>query len=212
MNKLKINNGLAAIILLASLFAGWQTLLLAVILMLIFCEVNDKVRNLMVNVIAFLVGLTLISFAWSIISDGVSLVFKGIESIVNVINSYLSYTNQISITTLQTKFMSPVTTIISFLDSGVDYLVMLTKFLFVISTLTGHAMKENPFGKKVSEYASKAVNYISSFEQPVPNNNYNGMPQNNNFQMNNMPQNNNIQMNNIPQNNNYPSNNSNDVL
>ena len=87
MNKLKINNGLAAIILLASLFAGWQTLLLAVILMLIFCEVNDKVRNLMVNVIAFLVGLTLISFAWSIISDGVSLVFKGIESIVNVINS-----------------------------------------------------------------------------------------------------------------------------
>ena len=48
MNKLKINNGLAAIILLASLFAGWQTLLLAVILMLIFCEVNDKVRNLMV--------------------------------------------------------------------------------------------------------------------------------------------------------------------
>ena len=63
MNKLKINNGLAAIILLASLFAGWQTLLLAVILMLIFCEVNDKVRNLMVNVIAFLVGLTLISFA-----------------------------------------------------------------------------------------------------------------------------------------------------
>ena len=97
MNKLKINNGLAAIILLASLFAGWQTLLLAVILMLIFCEVNDKVRNLMVNVIAFLVGLTLISFAWSIISDGISLVFKGIESIVNVINSYLSYTNLISI-------------------------------------------------------------------------------------------------------------------
>ena len=153
MNKLKINNGLAAIILLASLFAGWQTLLLAVILMLIFCEVNDKVRNLMVNVIAFLVGLTLISFAWSIISDGVSLVFKGIESIVNVINSYLSYGNQINIATLQTKFMSPVTTIISFLDSGVDYLLMLTKFLFVVSTLTGYAMKENPFSKKVSEYA-----------------------------------------------------------
>lgn len=207
MNKLKINNGLAAIILLASLFAGWQTLLLAVILMLIFCEVNDKVRNLMVNVIAFLVGLTLISFAWSIISDGVSLVFKGIESIVNVINSYLSYTNQISITTLQTKFMSPVTTIISFLDSGVDYLLMLTKFLFVVSTLTGHAMKENPFGKKVSEYASKAVNYVSSFEQPVPNNNYNGMPQNNNYPGNNQPRNNNMYPN-----NNFPGNNSNDIL
>ena len=207
MNKLKINNGLAAIILLASLFAGWQTLLLAVILMLIFCEVKDKERNLMVNVIAFLVGLTLISFAWSIISDGVSLVFKGIESIVNVINSYLSYGNQINIATLQTKFMSPVTTIISFLDSGVDYLLMLTKFLFVVSTLTGHAMKENPFNKKVSEYASKAVNYVSSFEQPVPNNNYNGMQQNNNYPGNNQPRNNNMYPN-----NNFPGNNSNDIL
>ena len=35
-NKIKINPGLAGIILLACLFAGWQTLLLVVILMLLF--------------------------------------------------------------------------------------------------------------------------------------------------------------------------------
>ena len=60
MNKLKINNSLAAIILVAALFAGWQTMLLVVLLMLIFCELDDKIKNLATTVIAFLVGLTLI--------------------------------------------------------------------------------------------------------------------------------------------------------
>ena len=77
MNKLKINNSLAAIILVASLFAGWQTMLLVVLLMLIFCELDDKIKNLATTVIAFLVGLTLISILWALIYDGVNLLLVG---------------------------------------------------------------------------------------------------------------------------------------
>ena len=38
MNKFKISSGLAAVVLLVSLFAGWSTLLLVTVLMLLFCE------------------------------------------------------------------------------------------------------------------------------------------------------------------------------
>ncbi len=195
MNKLKINNGLAAIILLASLFAGWQTLLLVVILMLIFCELNDKIKNLMISVVAFFAGLTLVSLAWSLISDGIDLAFKGIESIVSVINSYLSISNRIDIINLQAKFITPVKTILTFLDSGISYLILFTKFAFIVSVLAGTTMKENPFNKKVSEFIQKILNFTNNFEPQVA-------PQvNNNVAMNNA-----TQVNQSPVNNNRPDN------
>lgn len=195
MNKLKINNGLAAIILLASLFAGWQTLLLVVILMLIFCELNDKIKNLMISVVAFFAGLTLVSLAWSLISDGIDLAFKGIESIVSVINSYLSISNRIDIINLQAKFITPVKTILTFLDSGISYLILFTKFAFIISVLAGTTMKENPFNKKVSEFIQKILNFTNNFEPQVA-------PQvNNNVAVNNA-----TQVNQSPVNNNRPDN------
>lgn len=195
MNKLKINNGLAAIILLASLFAGWQTLLLVVILMLIFCELNDKIKNLMISVIAFFAGLTLVSLAWSLISDGIDLAFNGIESIVSVINSYLSISNRIDIINLQAKFITPVKTIVTFLDSGISYLILFTKFAFIVSVLAGTTMKENPFNKKVSEFIQKILNFTNNFEPQVA-------PQvNNNVAMNNA-----TQVNQSPVNNNRPDN------
>lgn len=195
MNKLKINNGLAAIILLASLFAGWQTLLLVVILMLIFCELNDKIKNLMISVVAFFAGLTLVSLAWSLISDGIDLAFNGIESIVSVINSYLSISNRIDIINLQAKFITPVKTIVTFLDSGVSYLILFTKFAFIVSVLAGTTMKENPFNKKVSEFIQKILNFTNNFEPQVA-------PQvNNNVAMNNA-----TQVNQSPVNNNRPDN------
>ena len=195
MNKLKINNGLAAIILLASLFAGWQTLLLVVILMLIFCELNDKIKNLMISVVAFFAGLTLVSLAWSLISDGIDLAFKGIESIVSVINSYLSISNRIDIINLQAKFITPVKTILTFLDSGISYLILFTKFAFIVSVLAGTTMKENPFNKKVSEFIQKILNFTNNFEPQVA-------PQvNNNVAVNNA-----TQVNQSPVNNNRPDN------
>lgn len=195
MNKLKINNGLAAIILLASLFAGWQTLLLVVILMLIFCELNDKIKNLMISVVAFFAGLTLVSLAWSLISDGIDLAFNGIESIVSVINSYLSISNRIDIINLQAKFITPVKTIVTFLDSGISYLILFTKFAFIVSVLAGTTMKENPFNKKVSEFIQKILNFTNNFEPQVA-------PQvNNNVAMNNT-----TQVNQSPVNNNRPDN------
>ena len=54
MNKVKISSGLASVLLLACLFAGWQTMLLVALLMFVFCEVEDKVNFETLNETVFL--------------------------------------------------------------------------------------------------------------------------------------------------------------
>ncbi len=163
MSKLKINSGLAAIILIGSLFAGWQTMLIVVLLMLIFCEIDEKIKNLATSVIAFFVGITLISILWSLIHDGVSLIFDGLETVIGVINSYLSIGNQINITKLELKVIEPIESILSLGDSLVDFLILFTKFGFIISVFTGAAMKNNYFTRKVNEYINKALGFINNY-------------------------------------------------
>ena len=188
MNKLKINNSLAAIILVAALFAGWQTMLLVVLLMLIFCELDDKIKNLATTVVAFLVGLTLISILWALIYDGVNLLLDSVDTIVKVLNAYLSSGNKIDIAGLQVKFIDPVKQLLGVGDSFVDFLIAFTKFGFVISILTGAAMKNNAFTRKVNEYINKALGFINNYgvnQAPINNNNSNNQNvqnyQNNNF-------------------------------
>lgn len=69
MNKVKINSGLASIILIASLFTGLQSLLLVTVLLFIFTDINDKIQIIAIKVITFYVGITLFSLAWGLIYD-----------------------------------------------------------------------------------------------------------------------------------------------
>ncbi len=184
MNKLKINNSLAAIILVATLFAGWQTTLLVILLMLIFCEFDDKIKNLLTTVIAFSVGLTLVSILWSLIYDGANLLLDSLATIIDIINRYLSAGNRIDITNFTLKFIEPVKSILELGNSGIDLLIMLTKFGFIISIFTGTAMKNNAFTRKVNDYINKALVYINNFEinqQGTVNNNNNNNNNSNNF-------------------------------
>lgn len=73
MSKLKINSWLASVILLGCLFSGWATFLTVVVLMLIFCEISVSVKQVLVRVITFYFGITLLSMAWGLIVDGVNL-------------------------------------------------------------------------------------------------------------------------------------------
>lgn len=76
MLKAKVSTGLAAIMLISSLFVGWQTMLIVTILLFAFCEVDGKVKDIAIRVITFFIGLTLVITAWGLIVDGVELIFS----------------------------------------------------------------------------------------------------------------------------------------
>lgn len=70
-NKIKINPGLASIVLVGAFFAGWQTLLTVIVFMFAFCEVDESAKNVAIKVVTFLVGITVVSVLWNILVDGV---------------------------------------------------------------------------------------------------------------------------------------------
>lgn len=167
MGKVKINNNLAALMLVASIFAGWGTLMIVTILMIIFCDLNDKIKPLIIKVVSFMAGITLILLGWDLVSNGIDLIFKLFNNIISIINSYLSYSNKIDLVEFEGEFVVPVTTVVASIGSIIKYLVTFSKFGFIIAVISGKAMKENAWTKKVNQYVSKFTNFANSFDESV---------------------------------------------
>ncbi|HAB67068.1 MAG TPA: hypothetical protein DCE23_06850 [Firmicutes bacterium] len=166
-NKLKINTGLASIILVASLFAGWQTMLIVTILMFLFCEVDERVKQVATSVITFYVGYTIVSTGWTIIMNVADLIVSTINNFVAyIVKTFELYDFDISI------LMTPLGIIIKLLDNGVSILLSIVKLGFVIGILTGKPSSSNPLSSKINEYVNKAINYVNGnvakSAQPMP--------------------------------------------
>ncbi len=193
MNKIKINSGLASIMLVASLFAGWQTLLLITILMFGFCEVEERVKDVAVKVITFFVGFTIVSVGWDIIVNGIGVVTGGIDSLVDMINSYLDPIDVIN----ANKLIAPIIALKNIASSIMSVLFMIVKLGFIISILTGKSGSKNVLSSKIDEYVNKALNYVSGNVGTTVNQTMQTqaaqttvMPQSNNEQNNNITNNN----------------------
>lgn len=167
MSKIKINPGLASVILLASLFAGWGTLLIVAAIMLVFCEVDDKVKGIAVKVIAFFAALTLVSLGWSLIVDGVGVVIDLINKLVATINCYLDPVDYINISKLNSYLLTPIQNIVSMADSVISFLLQFAKFAFIIATLANKEMKDNFVVKKINEFVAKVVYFVNQIDVPT---------------------------------------------
>ena len=193
MNKYKISPGLVGIILVASLFSGWSTLLIVAAIILVFCEIDEKVRGMMIRVISFFVGYYLLSLAWSLIYDGVFLVSDSFKSLIEIINSYLSYDNLIDVTKIYTYVFNPITKIVEIMDSVISYLLMFAKYGFILLIISNKPMKNSPITNKINGFVNNVMNFINSIDFPIPQQQtpqqqYQQMPQQypqqpNNFQM-----------------------------
>jgi len=165
MSKIKINTGLASIILVAGLFSGWSTLLLVSVLMLLFCEMDEKVKDVMVKVITFLVAITLISLGWTVLTEGVNLIFSTITRFVGIINSYLDFTKQISLIKFNNYFATPLTSLITIAGSILSFLITASKFIFIFVILTNKKFKENFISKKLNLVVNKVVEYVNNLNE-----------------------------------------------
>jgi len=194
MNKMKLSSGLGSILLVASLFAGWQTLLLITILMFVFCEIEESVKDVAIKVITFFVGFTIVSIGWDIVINGVSAVTGGIDSLVGMINTYLDSIDYIN----ANKLIAPIHAVKNIASSIMTVLFMVVKLGFIISILTGKSGNKNILSSKIDEYVNKALNYVSgnvtnmnSTMQTAPSAPSSSMPQANTMNVNNTTMNNN---------------------
>ena len=157
MTKVKMNSGLACAMLVASIFAGWEALLLVTLLMFIFVEVDEKIQNVAIRVITFYVGYTIVSMGWNLISLGVDFVVDAIKNVVDIINTYVDPVDYVNVN----KIIVPVTSIFAIVDSGVSVLLLLARLGFVVSVFTFKPSKVTPLSTKINEYVNKVLNYIN---------------------------------------------------
>ena len=163
MNKIKLNPGLTSIILVASLFSGWSTLLIVSILILLFGEMDEKVKNIMIRTISFFVVITLISIGWSVVTGTFSLLISTIEDFVAIINSYSS--NPITLYKFTKYFVTPVNTLFDMIGNIISFGITVSKFLFVIFVIVNKKSKDNFITKKVNGLISKVVTFINAKDE-----------------------------------------------
>lgn len=148
-----------SLILLVSLFAGWQIMLLVAVLLLLFGKVEESVKKMAITVITFAAGLALFELFWSLITGGVALATSGIESLVTLLNSYLD--SPITVINLQRYLLSPINIVVEFLDMAIKYAILFMKFCFIISILAGKEIKSNFIFDKIKEFVTKFTDFVS---------------------------------------------------
>ena len=168
MTKLKINYGLASLMVIASMFAGWQTLLLVVILLLLFCDIDEQLKNVITKVVTFFIGYTLITMIWSLIVQGSDVLLNSIDNILKTINSYLSYGNQIDVSKIHSYFINPVSYLVTIVDDILSYVFIIIKVLFIIDTLRNKNIKDNAISVRIRKYTDNALNFISKINYSAP--------------------------------------------
>jgi hypothetical protein len=160
MSKVKLNSGLVAAIALATLFASWEFALIALVLVLVFIELDEKVKAIITKVITFTVGLLLFTMLWKLIVNGVDVLFNSITGLLDVLNGYLD--DPISYAKLNQYLIYPIKGIVSIADNIVNYLITFTKFGFIIAVLTNKGLKENFVVAKINEKVTSVVNFINN--------------------------------------------------
>ena len=188
MEKAKIRPGIAALIIVATIFAGWEATLIVSALLLLFADLDDKVKSVLVKVLAFTAGLALFSLFWTLIVKGVDVVVDGITNFIGIINGYLDYQDRIDITDFNRYFLTPVKSLTNIADSVVSFFILFAKFAFVVAVITGKQMKNNFFFNKINAYVNKFGGYVNANDGVQPQNNVNPNPNPNPNQFNAMPQ------------------------
>ena len=166
MSKIRMNTGLASIILVASIFAGWQGMLLAIILLFAFCDVEDTVKNVAISVITFYVGYTIVSVGWDIIVAVVNAIISAVSGFAELFNTYVDPIDYISVT----KIVAPVSYLMDIADDVVSIMLTLAQITFVIAILSGKPAKKNALTDKIQEYVNKAINYVTGSINQQQNN------------------------------------------
>ena len=94
-SKVKINPGLASLIILAAYLAGGATLLTITVLIFLFCEIDERVEITATRVITFFIGITIVSLGWDLIVSGIGLFTDLIAKLFTSVNGFLDITDMI---------------------------------------------------------------------------------------------------------------------
>lgn len=161
MEKVKINKGILALIMITSIFGNWQTMLIIAVLLLLFANIEEDSKKLLVYVIAFFAGITLFGLLCDLIVQGADSLINGFTELINILNIYLN--DAIQISKLRLYLFTPISSLVKIFDNIASFLIIFAKFSFVVSVLINKPRSNNPLFNMINKYMDKFMNYFNNF-------------------------------------------------
>jgi len=156
MKKLKVNENILALLMFASIFAGWQYLVIVTAFIWAFCEAGKSLQNLTVKIISVFGALAIINLGWDLIVQGVDMSFGGLNKFFQMLVSW--GVSPDLVVTSNTYVFTPIQLLVQIVGSVVAFLLLLAKLKFIVEILANKDAKTiwpfNGFAKKIEEFAN----------------------------------------------------------
>lgn len=169
MKKLKVNANILSMILLISLFAlEWKWIIIVSVFIWCFCESSQQIKNLVIRCLAVYAGCFLFSWLWDIIVNGYGFGVSGLNGLFSILAGFGADMSEVIIN-VNKYLLDPADIIIKVLGKGVDFVILLAKFKFIVSVITNRPLT-GIFGK-IQQYIGYFINFGNSnlYEDQVSN-------------------------------------------
>ena len=158
MKKFKLNSNLLALLVIISLFSGWEYMIIVTAFIWCFCESSQNLKNLTISAIAVYGGCYLFSVLWGLIYSGFDIGVDALKGFFEIIGSY---STSVSMPVEITEYIiNPLTVIMDLLQTIVTFIIILVKFKFVVSIITNRPM--SGVFSKIQQYINYFVNFANS--------------------------------------------------
>lgn len=129
MKKLKVNENIFALLMFASIFAGWQYLVIVTAFIWAFCETGKSLQNLTVKVIAVFGALAIVDLGWDLIVQGVDMTMGGLNRFFQMLVSW-GVSGDLVVNANRYAF-TPIDLLVQIFGSILAFLLLLARLKFI---------------------------------------------------------------------------------
>lgn len=139
MKKLKVNENILALILLISFFLGSLPLVITLIFIWAFCDINDTLKDLSIKVGVVLAAISILELGWQLIEATKDLFFGSLQVLFQQLVAW-GVDSDLTINTNMYLF-NPIDNIFRIASYFITFVIILVKLRFVLAVVKNEEMK-----------------------------------------------------------------------
>lgn len=166
MKKFNVNANILALLMLVTLFAGWEYMIIVTAFIWVFCESSKNLKDLTIRTVAVYAGCSLFNILWNLLTGVYDVVIEALNTLLEFIATLGAESLEFSlkfaefVTKLNSYFLSPVDNIVGIVGSLVTLLILFIKFKYIVSTLSNKPLKG--FLGFVQKYIDAVVDFANN--------------------------------------------------
>lgn len=159
MLKIKKQNGLISIIILSSIFFNYLPIIICLAI-LIFCEIDEKLNNILTRILSFYITYLIIYFSWNLIIIGINTLNDFILNTINFISTLIDI-NILKEINYESNIYIQIKQLSNIINNIIIMVLEILKITYVINILNNKL----PKNKFINNQINKKINFINSLNK-----------------------------------------------